>query len=179
MLHSCQVLGIDPALSGGLSDLARSAGRMAHTLTSKWHALSTHVKIWDYDRMMVLSGQELMGMAGFDMGQFSSHGLEYSMLNRFAGNAMTPSVLGGALLSFALCAIPDSSGHPPLRLSSPFVLLNTPLLDDQLSVVSESAASTSSHCSSSSMSCSSSSSSSSSTFSDSDSGSIWVSAKGV
>ena len=116
---TCQARGIDPVLAAGLSDLARSAGRLATRTGGRWTTLTTSVRLFDYRREKLLSGQELMAMAGYDLTQVCSKPMQYSFMNRSSGNAMTPSVLGAAILSMILCVIPASGSKAPLHFSIP------------------------------------------------------------
>lgn len=119
VFSTCQARGIDPVLAACVSDLARSAPRMATRTGGKWTTLTTSVRLFDYTRKKLLSGQELMAMAGYDLTQFCSKPTQYPFLNRCSGNAMTPSALGAAILSMILCVIPVSGGKAPLQFSVP------------------------------------------------------------
>jgi hypothetical protein len=114
-----QASNIDPDYQMVHSDLSRSVQRMSYTSMSRWSTLSCCMKVWDFHRKELLTGQELMAVAGFVLNG-NTNEYSYKEYNRFAGNAMTPSVLGAALLSMCFYVLPadSSTGRPLLSTSS-------------------------------------------------------------
>ena len=113
-------------LDGCHVDVARSLQRLASRPGDLWSALSTQAKIFDFTRERVVSGQELLGIAGFNLSGMvlDLANMDYKLMARVAGNAMTPAVLGAAMFAVSLYWFPcNASGQPFLRPPSPnFVL---------------------------------------------------------
>eukprot|EP00439_Symbiodinium_sp_Y106_P020011 s721_g2.t1 len=68
------------------------------------------MRFFDCKRLQLISGQELMGIQGFDLSQLKIAQPSYRLYNLMAGNAMTVSVVMACMVGLQAFALPSTTG---------------------------------------------------------------------